>query len=58
LKYASITWLAATDIMGNPKRIAAPYILAALLVAVAIWATMGSPQANLEPGKHRYAGPP
>jgi hypothetical protein len=58
LKCASITWLAATDIMGNPKRIAAPYILAALLVAVAIWATMGSPQANLEPAKHRYAGPP
>jgi hypothetical protein len=44
--------------MSGQKRIAAPYILAAVLVAVAIWATMGSPQANLEPAKHHYAGRP
>jgi hypothetical protein len=44
--------------MKGQKHIAAPYIFAALLVAVAVWATMGSPHANLGPAKHRYVGPP
>jgi hypothetical protein len=44
--------------MGNQKRIATPYILAAVLVAVAIWTTIGSPQASFETANHRFAGPP
>jgi len=54
---ASRRWL-TVNIMRDQKPIAAPYILAAFLVAVAVWSTMGSPQADLGAARHRHAGPP
>jgi hypothetical protein len=41
------------------KSIAAKSVLTAILIAVAIWTTLGSPPPNrLEAIKRQYAGPP
>jgi hypothetical protein len=44
--------------MGNRAPNAGPLILAAILIGVAIWGTIGAPHANIAPIKHHYAGPP
>jgi hypothetical protein len=54
--HAPDPWLKAA--MRDPK-IATPYILAVAGIAVAIWATMGSPpKAHPVSITHQFAGPP
>jgi hypothetical protein len=44
--------------MGNQSPNAAPVILAAILMGIEIWGTIGAPHASIAPVKLRYAGPP
>jgi hypothetical protein len=41
--------------MDNRKPAATPYIAAAMVIAAAIWTTIGGPQGNGTPVTHQYA---
>jgi hypothetical protein len=55
---ASPRGLTGKSAMGDQKPDAGPYVLMAIIMAIAIWATMGSPHANLRLAKHHHAGLP
>jgi hypothetical protein len=52
---ASPRGLTGKSAMGDRKPDARPYVLIAIIMAVAIWATMGSPHANVGLAKHHHA---